>query len=215
MLLNTTPEEFLRSVDDAKEARRQEKLLDRATEHRRLDPWERYRALTDQYDRLTDITEQGDRKTRFALLILGSINAVNLLIVTRGNWSSAPQLGHPVVAGYVACYALLSLCFFVYAISALRPRRIDAGGDSTASSGPLLRLDAAAKDRSPEAYAARWQQAEVGELNAEIAAMVHVLSQNNAEKLVALQRVYLGLYVLVAMTATALVAIWATDLGGT
>jgi hypothetical protein len=52
---------------------------------------ERYRALTDQYDRLTDISEQGDRKTRFALLILGSINAVNLLIVTGGNLSGGSQ----------------------------------------------------------------------------------------------------------------------------
>lgn len=210
MIMRTTPEDFLRSVDDAKAARRQERLIERATEHRSLDPWERYRALTDQYDRLNDVSEQGDRKTRFALLILGSINAVNLVIVTRGNWA-ASQFDHPLTMAYVACYALLSLCFFVYAIAALRPRAASAASNGVVR--PLLELDGAALAQPAAEYAIRWQQAQVGELTAEVASMIHALSKHNVEKLRALQRVYLGLYVLVALTTIALIVTGLAGLG--
>jgi len=47
------------------------------------DPWERYRALTDVLDTFNDISEMADRKTRFALVILGAMNTVNLLVVAR------------------------------------------------------------------------------------------------------------------------------------
>jgi hypothetical protein len=212
VIMKTTPEDFLRSVDEARATRRQERSLERATDNRHLDSWERYRALTDQFDRLNDVCEQGDRKTRFALLILGSINAVNLLIVTRGNWVSTPQLTHPLAAGYIAAYALLSLCLFVYAIAALRPRsrQVDL---ADGAGRPLLQLDREALEQPASVYAARWQQAQVGELNAEVATMIHVLSKNNVEKLNALHRVYLGLYVLVGLTAVALVVVGTTGLG--
>ena len=211
MIMKTSPEDFLRSVDDAKAVKRQERFLERAAEHRTLDPWERYRALTDQYDRLTDITEQGARKTRFALLILGSINAINLLIVTRGDWSAVPSLSNPMLAAYVACYALLSLGVFVYAIAALRPRPPLATGD--AARQPLLQIDEETLGQPADVYATRWQQAQVGELNAEVATMVYSLSKANADKLRALHRVYVGLYVLVALTATALVVLGLTGAG--
>jgi hypothetical protein len=213
VIVRTTPEEFLRSVDDAKAARRQEKSLERRSENRHLDSWERYRALTDQFDRLNDVSEQGDRKTRFALLILGSINAVNLLIVTRGNWWGAPQFSHPLAAGYIAAYALLSLCLFVYAIAALRPRSRAVGSAGGLATRPLLQLDEEALQQPASAYAARWQQAQVGELNAEVATMIHVLSRNNAQKLSALHRVYLGLYVLVGLTTVALIVIGTSGVG--
>ncbi|NOT26020.1 MAG: hypothetical protein HOP16_07940 [Acidobacteria bacterium] len=213
MIVRTTPEDFLRSVDDAKAVRRQERFLERATENRLLDPWERYRVLTDQCDRLTDVAEQGDRKTRFALLILGGINAVNLLIVTQGDMSGGPNITNPAVVAYVACYVFLSLCFFVYAIKALRPRSPETEEAGGASGRPLLHLDDEALREPAAVYAGRWQQAQIGEMNAELATMIHTLSRNNVRKLRALQRVYLGLYVLVGLTAMALVVLAVTRFG--
>jgi hypothetical protein len=209
--MRTTPEDLLRAVDDAKAVRRQE----RAFENRPFDPWERYRALTDQYDRLTDAAEQGDRKTRFALLILGGINALNLLIVAQGALPTRSLLIASPAAVYVACYALLSLGFFVYAIGALRPRESTAslGGDGRDRKRPLLQLDAEDLEEPASAYAARWQDARIGDMNLEVAAMIHGLSRQNAEKLEALRRVYGGLYVLVALTAIALVSIGVADFG--
>src|SRR5687767_13079658 len=122
MFVKTTPEDFLRSVDGARAERRRQKELERGQETRVLEPWERYRALSDHYDALQDLSEQGDRKTRFALIILGSLNAINLLIVARGDLVGLAHKGGPAMNAYVAFYAVLSLGFFFYAISALRPR---------------------------------------------------------------------------------------------
>src|SRR5215510_1984742 len=74
--------------EESKAERRRRKDAERLLETRQLDPWERYRALADHVDHSLDITELADRKTRFALVILGALNAVNVLLAVR-----APQLG--------------------------------------------------------------------------------------------------------------------------
>ena len=200
MLVNTTPEDFLRSVDDARAERRRQKGLERSVDARPLEPWERYRALNDHYDALQDHSEQSDRKTRFALIILGSINAINLLIVARGDVVGLSHQGGPVVNAYVAFYAVLSLGLFCYAISALRPRRSGAG-DVT---HPALRAADGVLSQSLSDYHNAWQQANLGQLNGEIEAMAYAVVHENAAKRRALHRVYMGLYVLVGLTAVLL-----------
>ena len=116
--------------DESKAERRRRKDAERLLESRQLDPWERYRALADHVDHLLDITELADRKTRFALVILGALNAVNVLIAIR-----APQLGaegvSPVLLqSYITGYVLLSLYAAVFAILALRPRSQETDGAS-------------------------------------------------------------------------------------
>ena len=90
----------------AKQARKLERLL----ETRTLEPWERYRALVDVLDSYTDLLEQADRKTRFALIIMGLLNAVNFLLVARTDvfGVTAAAVGTPL-AIYAALYAFLSL----------------------------------------------------------------------------------------------------------
>lgn len=122
MLAHNSPEDFLRSVEDAKVERRRQKEAELALETRLLQPWERYRALVDHYDSLQDAAEHGDRKTRFALLILGSLNAINLVVAMRGETIGLPQSSGPLVIGYLALYAMLSLGCCFCAIAALRPR---------------------------------------------------------------------------------------------
>ena len=56
--------------------------------------------------------------------------------------------------------------------------------------------------RDADAYFAEWQQAQVGELNREMAHHVHALARTTAEKYDALDRVYLGLIVLLVLMAT-------------
>jgi len=53
----------------------------RAEASRGLDPWERYRALTDAIEEGLDLAETADRKVRFALVVMAGIN-VGLLAVT-------------------------------------------------------------------------------------------------------------------------------------
>jgi len=48
VLAHTTPEDFIRSVDQAKLERRRQRDAEMALDTRPLQPWERYRALVDQ-----------------------------------------------------------------------------------------------------------------------------------------------------------------------
>jgi hypothetical protein len=65
---SAVPDPLLAEEQEAKRLRKLERMLDT----RALDPWERYRALVDALDSYSDLSEQGDRKTRFALIIMGT-----------------------------------------------------------------------------------------------------------------------------------------------
>lgn len=188
--------------EESKGERRRRKDAERLLESRQLDPWERYRALADHVDHLLDITELADRKTRFALVILGALNAVNVLIAIR-----APQLGaegvSPVLLqSYITGYVLLSLYAAVYAILALRPRSQETDGASAQDEPTGMKLLAGgAPDADAEAYYDTWRQAELSQINRELAMRSHLLARANTEKFQALRRVYQGLLVLVGLTA--------------
>lgn len=202
MLADNSPEDFLRSVEDAKLERRRQRDAGLALESRVLQPWERYRALVDHQDSLQDASEHSDRKTRFALLILGSLNAINLVIAMRGETIGLPQQSGPWVTVYLACYAMLSLACCFGAIAALRPRaagKVDAR-DGANGRRPL-RFPEPVVSQTLEEYLENWRTADVGRLTHELASLVYETARSNADKLQSLQRVYVGLYVLVALTA--------------
>ena len=200
MLAHSSPENFLRSVEDAKVERRRQKDAERALETRVLDPWERYRALADHYDALQDTSEHSDRKTRFALLILGSLNALNLMIAMRGESVGLPTQGGPLMVGYLATYAMVSLACCFGAIAALRPH-IRRGVQADGRERRPLRFPNGIAAQTVEEYCENWRTAEVGTLTGELASLVHATACSNDEKLQSLHRVYVGLYVLVVLTA--------------
>ena len=205
---------IVQSDDESKAERKRKKELDRFTESRPLDPWERYRALSDHVDHLLDITELADRKTRFALVILGALNAVNVLIAIRAPQIDADGLNHTFVQVYVAGYVMISLYFFVYAIMALRPRagRMHRSGEARSLGAiPGLRImdDMLATDI--DEYYDLWRTAEVGQLDREMALQAYLLARANADKFRAVHRVFRGLLLLVGLTAL-LVAIIALHL---
>ena len=209
------------SDEDGKAERRRRKEAERFLDSRPLDPWERYRALSDHVDHLLDVTELADRKTRFALVILGALNAVNVLIAIRAPQVDADGLNHTFIQVYVAGYVLISLYFFVYAIMALRPRvgRMHRAGEARADTSlPGLRLMDDILVTSIEDYYDLWQKAEVGQLDREMALQAHLLARANAEKFKAVRRVFQGLLILVALTAILITIIgvhvmWPTVLG--
>jgi hypothetical protein len=178
--------------EESKAERRRRKDAERLLETRPLDPWERYRALSDHVAHLLDVTELADRKTRFALVILGALNAVNVLIALRVPQSGAEALNPVLVQSYIIGYVLLSLYAFVFAIIALRPRPQEM-------SAPTLLGNA--RDDNADKYYDVWRQAELSQVNREMAMKSHLLARANTEKFGALRRVYHGLLVLVALTA--------------
>jgi hypothetical protein len=190
------------SLEETKAERRRRRDAERMIDTRPLEPWERYRALADLVDHMVEIVELADRRTRFALLILGALNGVNLLVAVRADALGIEGLGLTFIIGYVTCYVLLSLYFFTYAILALKPRLHQPSRDL--SSGPprgSLRLVDDILRQSAEEFHQRWNDAQVGELNREMAFHVHLLARTNAVKYRALGRVYFGLVVLVVLTA--------------
>jgi hypothetical protein len=85
------------------------KKLEKKSDTRLLDPWERYRALCDLLDAQVDLAEMADRKTRFALIILGAPNAANLLVAARPNLLAGAHSRSRFGLGiYIGCYAVLS-----------------------------------------------------------------------------------------------------------
>ena len=125
---------------------------------------------------------------------------MNLLIAVRADQLRLEGLSPSLLRVYLASYVLLSLYFFAYAIAALRPRLRQRGRSEGPGRGRLRLVDDIL-DRSPDEYYAEWQQVQIGQLNREMSNHAHILARTNAVKYAALGRVYLGLIVLVALTA--------------
>ena len=114
---------------------------------------------------LQDEAEHNDKKTRFALLILGSLNAINLVIAMRGDTIGLLPATGASVAVYLACYALVSLgcCFF--AITALKPGANSRTDATYGSHGRRpLRFPQPVLTQTLDEYCENWRTAEVGPL---------------------------------------------------
>lgn len=192
---------------------RQARKLERLLDSRTLEPWERYRALLDVLESYTDLLELADRKTRFALIIMGLLNAVNFLLVARSDVIGVPAASFgTALAFYVALYAFLSLFFFSQAIEALRPRSARFFRDSGLAPGAAadsrrLRSIAHVAVQGPEDYYDFWRGASIDQLCREVAFTVQSLAGINTVKYRALERVYRGLVALTALTAALLTVI--------
>lgn len=203
-----------RAPDSDAEAKRLRRL-ERSLDSRPLDAWERYRGLVDVVDDYRELLDSADKKTRFALIIMGLLNAVNFLLVARSDvfGQGSAGLGR-VLAGYAAIYAFLALYFFSQAIEALRPRGAKFygpdGNPAMTGDSHRLRSMAHVAREAPEALYDLWQEANVGQLSREVAYQAQALARINIEKYHALERVYRGLVGLTGLTAVlvTLLAFW-------
>jgi hypothetical protein len=205
-----TPQPLSTSLDEIELKRL--RRLERSLDSRPLDAWERYRALVDVVDDYREQLDGSDKKTRFALIIMGLLNAVNFLLVVRSDVFGAGAAGIARwLAPYMALYAFLSLYFFSQAIEALRPRgakfHVDPGEGAEATPGRRLRSMAHVAVEDPDRHYAHWQDAQVGQLSREVAFQAQALARINVEKYKALERVYRGLVGLTALTAVLVTAL--------
>jgi hypothetical protein len=195
------------SGDEQKAERKRLKKLEDAMETASLEPWQRYRALTDLLEHYQDLAEMADRKSRFALVILGAVNAVNLLVVARPELFSLDANRRMAWIGiYAATYFALSLFLFVQAITALKPRVATVFSPVETPEGaahPLLGLRFVKNilDTGFEEYYQKWKQARVADINREVALHVRHLAAIVSAKYRTLHRLYAGLMALVFLTA--------------
>lgn len=189
----------------AKKLKKQEKNSDSRT----LDPWERYRALVDLYDAFFDMNELADRKTRFALVMMGALNALNVILGTQRVFGDLTAGVRPVVGIYFTIYAMLSLYFFIQAIATLRPRLSMFPGGATTSARPRagLRFIGDVVGTDGDEYYQRWTGIQIGELCRETALHVQVVARVTEVKFKALDRVYNGLTAMTALSAIMVTAL--------
>jgi hypothetical protein len=189
-------------TDTDEQAAKKLKKLEKNSDTRMLDPWERYRALIDTYEAFFDMNELADRKTRFALVMMGALNALNVILGTQRVFGDLTAGIRPVVGLYFALYAALSLYFFIHAIATLRPRiSMFPGGQPEAASRAGLRFIGDVVATPDDAYYQRWTSVQVGELCREAAQHVQVVARVTDAKFKALDRVYNGLTAMTSLSA--------------
>jgi hypothetical protein len=196
--------ESLRPADHPFEDRR--KKVDKGLDTRKMDSWERYRALSDLLDNYADLSEYADRKARFALVVMGALNALNVIAAAQPNLLVGLRSGAASgwLGAYIVGYAALSVYFVVHAINTLRPR-LDLFPNAPATgalAGPSgLRFMADINPADSVTYYQRWTSATVGQVNEELAQHVQVLARLCDVKFRTLGRVYRGLLGMAMMTA--------------
>ena len=191
-----------KSVDPAEKAR-----LKMEAEQGLLGPADRYKALVNGVKAAQDLLEMGDKKARFALVIMSALNAITVLIVVRGGEGAVPKKGAfaTVIAIELGVYAILMVYYVLQAILALRPRGVTPPPlselPSAVTPGTSMRMlfwaDVVARDRAQ--YGALWREMRMDNLNAELSDQLYALSTISREKYDALERLYVGLMGMTAM----------------
>jgi hypothetical protein len=191
--------------DDAvKLLRREMKRL--ADVNRPLDSWERYRALNDSLDEAYEQIDLGNREARFALILMGGLNAALIVLATRTDMpQSLTQLQRYWVFGLLLVYVIVAVRFLLQAIDALRPGKFrpQLGSWPTDSEDfPRgVRYYEDVIERDAEAHWRAWQEVRIGQLNAELAVQFHSLCQKNEHRHIAVRRLYAGLRLMTMLLA--------------
>lgn len=201
--------------DDGKRRKKEAKLKEQLESP--LDPFTRYKALTDAFKAEQDLVELADKKARFALVIMGALNAAVLLVVTRGPLDTTLRGGVFTIsfAVLLALYAGLAIYFFLLAIETLRPRSgasVPAPGAVTPGTSANVRYNQAIVARPLGDYRAAWEQVRIDNLNVEIATQIHVIAGINVRKYAVLSKLYRGLNAMTVLVAVLLLDLAAAAL---
>lgn len=199
-----------RDKESKKDKKKRKK--DKKDEYRRIDGWERYKALVDTLKESHDLVDLADHKARFALIIMGAQNAAILIVATRADiFSMVPDWFRPELYAFLVLYTVLAVFFFVQAIESLRPRSIpdSAHGMQFHEKGGVrgLRFFVDALRYDQQSYIDAWQSVRVAELNSELASQLHALARINKAKYNAVAKLYLGLQATTALIVLLLVGI--------
>ncbi|MEO8501757.1 MAG: SdiA-regulated domain-containing protein [Vicinamibacteria bacterium] len=179
-------------------------------ETRKADPWQRYKALLDTLKESQDLVDLADHKARFALMIMGALNAAILFAGTRSELlTRIPAHLKPWFYLYFGIYAFVAIYFLLQAIESLRPRRHpplprkSTISEKDESLG--LRFFAEALRYDAPTYHDAWQSVRVSQLNAEMTSQIYTIARINNAKYAAVSRLYLGLKAITVLTAVLLI----------
>ncbi len=187
-----------------------------------LGPADRYKAQINAVKQTQDLIELGDKKARFALVIMSVLNAIAILLVVRGGDTLIPKTGGYAILimfEFIA-YAVITIYYVAQAISALRPRSVKpSAADSlpgvvepAKSMRVLFYADVLGRDR--EQYRRLWSSLRMDNLTAELSDTLYTLSWISGEKYKALDRLYFGLTIMTVMLAALIATIAFHRIGG-
>jgi hypothetical protein len=218
-LLNPFPSEEPAAPDDIpKEPRLRKKDLKRLYDPARpLDAWERYRALNDAMDEAYDVTDISNREARFALIVMGILNAFVVIAASRPEvvnaLDSTQRIGAAVLLGL---YAFTAVYFLFQAIEALRPGKFRPNlGEWQPTDDDFPRgvryFDDVIERDVPSHWRA-WCDIQMNQLNAELAVQHHSMCYRSNIKRAALHRLFAGLRVMTLLVVALMVlfvyAVW-------
>ena len=179
---------------------------------RPLDAWERNRSLNDAIDEAYDLIDISNREARFALILMGSLNAFLVLAATRSDWLEQldPQQRW-LTAILAGVYAVVAVYFVFEAIQALRPGRFRPNlGNWSPDSHDFpqgVRYYEDVVQRDVQSHWKAWREVRVDQLNAELAVQLHSLCIKNQAMRMSLRRLYAGLRVM-TLLITALIGLF-------
>jgi len=190
-----------------KKEKKKRKKQQKAEEEARkpLDSRERYKALVDALKEAQDLIDLADHKTRFALIIMGALNAAIFIVTTRSNaMSDLPPAFRPWAVLYLLIYIPVAVFFLYQAIETLRPRRVPDSPAQPGSPGPSgiagLRFFADVLRRPLPEYVEAWNEVRMSQLTNEVASQLYMVSKINRLKYAAVTRLYQGLQIVTMLT---------------
>ena len=176
---------------------------------RPMESWERYRALVDSLEEAYDLVDIGNREARFALIVMGALNALPLVFLTRTDTITSLSGNERFsMATLLTIYAILLLYFILQAIEALHPGWFKPEIGDWSLERPdhpmgVRHFEEIIKRTAAEHWSA-WQHVRLSQLNAELAVQIHSLARKNHAKHLAVRRLYIGLRAMALMLAAVL-----------
>lgn len=204
------PEPAPEPAEADKEQKKADKL--RKDVNRPLDSWERYRALADAVEANQDLIDLADHKARFALVIMGGINATLFIVLSRANvLRDVPPDVRAQIFAALAVYAGVIVYFLLQAIESLRPRQTRPNPRPPGPQGPDaslgLRFFADVLQKDLDSYRQAWRDVNMAQLNTEMATQAWVLARINDAKYAALRRLYRAMQAMVILASVFMVAV--------
>jgi hypothetical protein len=162
------------------------------------DSFERFRIIAELVAEGRQLVEIADHKARYALIVLGVLNAVVYVVITRAHlMGELPTALRPWLVAALVIYAVLTFLFMLHAIDCLRPRWLK-GTTLVHGRQSLLCWDAVALADLQD-YRDAWCVARMDQINDEAAAIAHRESRIIEAKYHALGRLYMGLSAMVIL----------------
>jgi hypothetical protein len=174
------------------------------------DAWERFRILLESVDQGRRITEMADHKARYALVLIGLVNAAVILLGTRDDFlEGSPASLDPWLHALLIPYIGATFAALWFAIACLRPRALQTSLPATDRAAPgqqaqgVLFWEGIVR-RNLEHYQRAVNSVTMGQLNAELVVVAHALAAVNRTKFESVRKMYLALVVVIALAAVLL-----------